>query len=318
MESRGSENKKQYDKEALTRQPPMEQINAAMINHARELAEEIGANAVLAYIDVIKSRENMACMFKESRCILAARDKYVIEDLESMEGVEDRIIRVPYMNLTRTSQVKVAAMLAVSKGLIQQGDRVVCLSGSLKYGIFDNLTVMDVSREFEIFSSEGLDIADQMEIPHVFDRLLTLVLELAEEGKEGKPLGTIFILGDAEKVMELSTQMIINPFAGVPEEERNIMDRQLKETIREFATIDGAFIIRDDGVIVAAGRHLKPSTEDAELPQGLGTRHRAAAGVTALTNAIAMVISESTGDVRIFSQGKLFMEIEKARKEQLP
>jgi DNA integrity scanning protein DisA with diadenylate cyclase activity len=177
---------------------------------------------------------------------------------------------------------------------------------------------MDVSREFEIFSSEGLDIADQMEIPHVFDRLLTLVLELAEEGKEGKPLGTIFILGDAEKVMELSTQMIINPFAGVPEEERNIMDRQLKETIREFATIDGAFIIRDDGVIVAAGRHLKPSTEDAELPQGLGTRHRAAAGVTALTNAIAMVISESTGDVRIFSQGKLFMEIEKARKEQLP
>ena len=93
------------------------------------------------------------------------------------------------------------------------------------------------------------------------------------------------------------------------------MDSGLKETIREFATIDGAFVIREDGVILASGRHLKASTEDEELPQGLGARHRAAAGITALTHAIAIVISESTGGVRIFSQGKMFMEIEKAGKE---
>ena len=96
-----------------------------------------------------------------------------------------------------------------------------------------------------------------MDNPHVFDRLLTLSLELAEEGKEGKPLGTIFILGDDQKVMELSHQMVMNPFAGVPEAERNIMNSRLKETIREFATIDGAFVIRNDGVILAAGRHLE-------------------------------------------------------------
>ena len=70
--------------------------------------------------------------------------------------------------------------------------------------------------------------------------------------------------------MELSNQMVINPFSGVPEAERNIMDYGLKETVREFASIDGAFVIRDDGVILAAGRHLKASTEDEELPQGLG------------------------------------------------
>lgn len=74
---------------------------------------------------------------------------------------------------------------------------------------------MDVSREFEIFSSKSLDIASQMVKPYVFDRLLTPVLELTEEGKEGKPLGTLFVLGNHEKVMEMSTQMIINPFADV-------------------------------------------------------------------------------------------------------
>jgi DNA integrity scanning protein DisA with diadenylate cyclase activity len=294
----------------------MERINATMISHAKEVAEEIHATAVLVYVDVIKSPENLNALVQESRCILAARDERVIEDLLKMEGAEDRVIRVPYMDLTRTSQIKVAVMLALSGGLIKSGDRLVCLSGSPKYGILDNLMVMDVGREFEVFSSKGLDITDQIGPSHVFDRLLTIALELAEEGKEGKPVGTIFVLGDHEKVMELSSQMIINPFAGVPETERNILTPELKETIREFATIDGAFVIREDGVILAAGRHLKSSAEDSDLPQGLGARHRAALGITELTDALAVAISESNGDVRVFSRGKVFMEIEKRRKGQ--
>lgn len=113
--------------------------------------------------------------------------------------------------------------------------------------------------------------------------------------------------------MSMSSQMVINLFTAVPEEDKNILDPSLKETLREFSAIDGAFVIRDDGVVLAAGRHLAPSVETSELPQGLGARHRSAAGVTALTNAIAVVISQSTGDVRIFSRGKLYMEIEKTK-----
>lgn len=84
---------------------------------------------------------------------------------------------------------------------------------------------------------------------------------------------------------------------------------------RGIAEDIGAFVIREDGVVLAAGRHLATSVEISELPQGLGARHRSAAGITALTNAVAVVISESTGDVRIFSRGKLFMEIEKTKRE---
>ena len=295
----------------------MEKINASMIRLARQVADEIGANSVLIYVDVIKSRANLKTLLHESHCILAAREKHVLDELKTIEENDNPIIQVPYMKLSRNSQVKVAAMLALSQGLIHRSDLVLCLSGSPKYGILDNLTVLDLKRELEMFSSGSLDIADQMVQPEVFDRLLILVLELAEEGKEGRPLGTTFILGDHEKVMSMSSQMVINPFLAVPESERNILDSSLKENIREFSTIDGAFIIRDDGVVLAAGRHLSPSVEISELPQWLGARHRSAAGVTALTNSIAVVISESTGDVRIFSRGKLFMEIEKAKREYI-
>jgi diadenylate cyclase len=290
-----------------------QRVNAAMIEHAHEIAKQIGASAVLAYVDVICSKERLKAMIEERRCILAARTQEVLDELNEMGGSEDRILRVPNMDLTRTSQVKVAAMLALSKGLIRRGQRIVCLSGSPSHGMYDNLTIVDVGREFEIFSSAEIDIASKMENPHVFDRLLTVVLELAKEGKEGKPLGTTFVLGDHDKVMEMSSQMAINPFASAPEGQRNIMDSTLKETLREFCTMDGAFVIRDDGVVLAAGRHLNVSAETAHLPQGLGARHRSAAGITALTHAVALVISESTGDVRIFSRGRMFMEIEKSR-----
>jgi diadenylate cyclase len=296
-------------------QASMEKINEAMIGHARGIAREIGATAVLVYVDLVKSRQNMESLLKEGRCILAAKNQETIDELKKMEGLEGRIVQVPYLNLTRVSQVKVAVMLALSNRLIQRGDRLVCLSGSPRYGILDNLMVIDVGREFEVFFSADLEITSQVQFPQVFDRILALALELAGEGKEGKPLGTAFVLGDHEKVMDLSSQMIINPFAGVPEEERNIMDPRLKETIREFASIDGAFVLRDDGVVLAAGRHLMASTEFKDFPQGLGARHRSAAGITALTNSLAVVISESTGDVRIFYRGKIFMEIEKAKRE---
>ncbi len=294
----------------------IEKINGAMIKHAREIAHEIEATAVLAYVDLIKSRKNMEALIKGGRFILAARVQDVIDDLKGKEGLKDRILYVPYINLTRLSQVKVAAILALSNRLIKIGDRLVCLCGSLKTGILDFLMVVEIGGEFEALLSKNPALPNQMEFSHVFDRLLTLSIELAGEGKEGKPLGTIFVLGDHEKVIDLSSQMVFNPFANVPEEERNILDPRLKETVREFASIDGAFIIREDGVVLAAGRHLKASTEDADLPQGLGAKHRAAAGITSLTNALAIVISESTGDVRIFSSGKIFMEIEKAAREQ--
>jgi diadenylate cyclase len=315
MESQSKRNQKLAEELPLSQRASMEEINEAMIKHAREIAREIGATGVLVYVDLIKSRTNMETLIKGGRCILATRSQDVMDDLIAMEAPEERILRVPHINLTRLSQVKVAAILALSNRMIKTGDRLVCLSGLPKYGILDSLMVLDIGREFEVFFSKDLTITSHMGSHHVFDRIVTLVLELTEEGKEGKPLGTIFVLGDHEKVMELSSQMVFNPFAGVPEEKRNILDPGLKEAVREFASIDGAFVIRDDGVILAAGRHIKASTVDEDLPQGLGARHHAAAGITALTDALAIVISESTGDIRIFSGGKIFMEIEKAVRE---
>jgi DNA integrity scanning protein DisA with diadenylate cyclase activity len=145
--------------------------------------------------------------------------------------------------------------------------------------------------------------------PAVFERVLTLATQLAVEGREGRSVGALFVLGDSESVLAQSRSLVLNPFQGHPESERNILDPGLGETIKEFAALDGAFVIRGDGVVLTAGTQLVPVAQVSRLPGGLGTRHAAAAGITASTEAVAVCISQSTGTVAVYKSGQLVTDI---------
>ncbi|NLJ33892.1 MAG: TIGR00159 family protein [Firmicutes bacterium] len=73
---------------------------------------------------------------------------------------------------------------------------------------------------------------------------------------------------------------------------------------------DGAVIIRGDRVL-AAGCFL-PLSENPELSQELGTRHRAAIGITEQSDAISIVVSEETGTISIAQEGKMRRHLDEA------
>ena len=151
---------------------------------------------------------------------------------------------------------------------------------------------------------EGTDIE-----PAVFGAVLTIALEIAREGREGQAVGTAFIVGDAEQVMNASTQFILNPFKGHLVEERLITDLNLHENIKEFALLDGAFIIASDGAVEAAGRYITVDTSGVSLPAGLGSRHASAAGITRVTNSVGVVVSQSGGLIKVIKGGKILWTI---------
>jgi diadenylate cyclase len=174
--------------------------------------------------------------------------------------------------------------------------------------------VLDMGTEIEMFADTAADPLPSDITPAVFERLLTLASELGLEGREGRPVGTLFVVGDCDRVLQASHQLVINPFHGYPENERNVLDPKLEETIKEFSAIDGAFIIRGDGTVLNSGRYLAPRGRlDTPLPHGLGTRHEAAAAITAATDAIALCVSQSTGTISIFRRGSLVTDIQKPR-----
>lgn len=289
----------------------MKRQNRMMVEIACSIARKTRSKGVLLYADMFEDYEGLAKIGQEKKTdlILAIRDP---ASYEEASAVFKKILRIPDIPFGRLNQVKMAIIQALSKGLVQTGDKWVCLSGIPQSKVLDNLLVLEFGKEFEILASSDLPVLSEIVMPEVFEAVLNLALQISAEGKEGrKQAGTIFVLGKHDEVLKFSHPMVINPFQGYPEEERNILDPRLKETVKEFATIDGAFVIREDGVILAAGRHLDASGDNVEIPLGLGSRHRAAAGITSLTNALAIVISEETGGVRIFHHGKMFMEFEK-------
>jgi diadenylate cyclase len=288
----------------------LEALNRSMLESAARIADRIQARLFFVIVENPADHKLLETVARRKDLVLVVKEKYLDDDLRKQFK---EILTVPSLQLSRMGKIKMAVMRSLSARLLQQGDKIVVLTGSRDMSSLDTIVVLDIGKEFELLSSgEVANLSAQVR-SDILEQLVMIATEIANQGREGKPLGGIFVLGDTDTVMQLSRQMIFNPFQGYPEEERNILDPNLKDTIREFSALDGAFIIRDDGVIVAAGRHLNAVLEDEALPQGLGARHAAGAGITSVTKATAIVISESTGTVRIFRGGKIFMEIEKVQ-----
>ena len=290
--------------------------SAVMLRAALDVIERSGLQALLLYVDGLESPDELKLVDFDAAysVILIARSD---EAANIARRHTKRVVQVPTVTLTRTGQIKMAVMLSFSKRLLNRGDRFVFVTG-LAGGILDTLMTMEVGREYELFQTVDQPPLTEHIRRAVFERVLNLALELASEGREGKPVGAIFVLGDAGNVIEHSHQIVINPFKGYPEEQRNILDDAIRETIKEFCTIDGAFVIKGTGTIVSAGTYLLAKLVPHELPQGLGARHAAAAAITEATHSIAITISESTGAVRIWRQGQLVTEIEKAPAATAP
>ena len=145
--------------------------------------------------------------------------------------------------------------------------------------------------------------------PDVFDAILQACIEIGREGREGKAVGTSFLVGDAKDVLEKSRQLILNPFSGHPPEMRNVSLPGVREMLKEYALLDGAFVVGGDGILEAAGRYITLDTSSISLPKGMGTRHSSVAALTSVTSAIGFVVSESGGRVSIMKQGKIIKVI---------
>src|SRR5256714_6109153 len=144
--------------------------------------------------------------------------------------------------------------------------------------------------------------------PDVLESLIELAVEIAREGREGKRVGTLFMLGDENAVLAKSRSLILDPLLGHPESARHITNLNLRGTIKELAQLDGGFVVSHAGIVLSACRYLDGIAAEVEVPLGLGSRHIAAANMSAVTKAVGIVVSESSV-VRIFCHGQLVGEI---------
>ena len=221
-------------------------------------------------------------------------------------------ISLPIYDMTRLEKFKVALVGGIAKGLFTEGDVVVGMLSRRSTSYPDTILMVTIGEEGPDSVDIGFGVVGTDRVPSaVLESIIELAVAVSVDGWEGRPIGTLLVIGDTPAVLEKSRQLTLNPFVGYSETEKNILNPDVRDAIKNFAVLDGAFVIREDGVVLSAGRYLKfDEAHELNVPLGLGARHMAAAGISKATDAIAIVVSETSGDVRVFQGGQCTLHLQ--------
>jgi len=284
-------------------------FNNLILKETAKIAKGANCSTVLVFGDTFGGGVEFGSNFKDFKTVLIAHG--TSDAATERDGI-DAVLSIRSFSNDRFSQLRSAVLIGLTRGIFTSSDRLCCVGGLRQSNQFDSITVVDIEREFQTVLTTQNDMLPSSVKPEVIERVLAIATELAVEGREGHPVGCLFTLGNAEKIAEFSKPLILNPFYGYKDEDRNILNPFMDETVKELSSIDGAFIIRGDGVLVSAGSLLHAPDYDHDLPGGLGSRHAAAAAITQAVDCLCIVVSGSTGQVTLFRKGKMLPLIEKA------
>ncbi len=282
-------------------------ILATLIRQARIIADEVNCLATIVLADIPYDFKEIQQLLKKTRLIVASPVTEVL-DAARVDGVTV----VPLIQEPQTRQVQISQALleAIADNLVKPGDRVLVLYSGYERDSIDSLSVINLSERLARLTARDLQRLETQVPLGTLRRVVDLAVEIGREGRESKKVGTLFVVGDHRKVLDMSHEQIHDPFKGYSKKERMISNPRVRESIKELAQIDGAFLIASDGCVMAAGRILDAPAEDLTLSKGLGARHWAAAAISKSTKAIAIAVSESTGTVRLFQNGTVVLRIE--------
>ncbi len=309
---------KDKDREKERDKPSSAKLNPEkeFLKEALEMASHIDVDRVLFVFDAMPPFEDLKRKRSVRKKLVVATPSEKVGARCEEEGIAHEII--PAYAFDRFDKIKISLAACVTSNLLTDGMTVLCVAGKINTATMDTCMLTRIGDHSEESSALGVLQAGSEFSAQVLECVLNLALNIGYEGYEGSPVGTILVVGDSVAVMEKSKQLTLNPFQGYSEAEKNILDPKVRDAIRNYALLDGAIIVREDGVVLAAGRYLRSAEDlEIELPLGLGTRNAAALLITKNTKAITFLVSKTNGAVRIFKDGVLAVEFKQPHRRTL-
>src|SRR5258708_1481265 len=223
----------------------------------------------------------------DCRLLVAAQDGPLTQLLKENPGLT--VLDIDPGPTPTQERMSLALLEAIRPEKLRPGADVIALYNGIETGDekpepIDSLSIIHLGEHLERLSAQDLRQLDTQVPLETLRAVVDLATEIGREGREGKPVGTMLVVGDTRKVMSMTRAQNFNPFRGYSEPERDVRDRKVREQIKEIAQLDGAIIIRRDGVAVAACMYLDVGADDLTLSKGLGDRHWAAAAIGRTTN----------------------------------
>ena len=280
----------------------------SLVDQALQLSDEVNAAGILILVEGEVDWSRLRKLIGETRVLVAATKPEHLVGAEEFEfvpvyletGDDDAI----YSILTQ------AILRAVADDALSPGSRIIAVYSGFDPMHYDSVSVINLGEHLERLSGRELRQLESKVPLKTLKTVVDLAVEIGREGREGNNVGTLFVIGDTRNVLMKSKPAGFDPMRGYQRKERNLNDPRTREGIKEIAQLDGAFVVSSDGTCEAACRYLDTSTATITLSKGLGARHWAGAAVSRMTTALAVVVSQSSGTVRIFQNGEVVLRIE--------
>ena len=203
-----------------------------------------------------------------------------------------------------------ALLESVAKDLLQPNAEVVAVYGGFEPGSIDSISYIRLAEHLGRLTARDLRKLETSVPLETLKLVLDIALEIGREGREGKPVGTMFIVGDSRRVMNHCHPAGFDAVKGYSRKERNLQDLRVREAIKEIAPLDGAFIVAADGTVERSCQLVDALHANLTLSKGLGSRHWAGAAISKNTKAVAVVVSQTSGSVRLFQNGEVVLRAE--------
>jgi DNA integrity scanning protein DisA with diadenylate cyclase activity len=278
---------------------------------AARLAATEQADAILFLVEGSLDWERLRKATAEQRVLLACEHRQHLEEAKEhgFAVVELNIPDSPvYERLTQ------ALLEGVADDLLSPGACVVALYSGFKAGVVDSLSVIRLDEHLGRLTVHDLRQLETRVPLDILKSTVDLAVDIGREGREGKPVGTLFVVGDHRRVLKHCRPLGFDPVRGYNVEDRRLDANKVRESVKEIAQLDGAFVVSSEGIIMAACQYISAPASELTLSKGLGARHWAAAAISRATAAVAIVVSESNGTVRLFQNGEVILRIEPFRR----
>jgi DNA integrity scanning protein DisA with diadenylate cyclase activity len=282
-----------------------------LLEAGSRLRETSGADALLLLVD-------QQLDWGRVRELVGSASILVAADEEShLEGTADHGLKPVLLDVAGLpvhERLTQALLECVADELIAPEAEVVAVYSGFEAGTADSVSVLRLEEHLGQLTSRDLRNLETKVPLETLKIVVDLAVEIGREGREGKPVGTLFVVGDTRKVMQSSHSTGFDPVRGYSRSERKLTDPRVREGIKEIAQLDGAFVVGADGTVEGAARYIDASAESVSVAKGLGARHWAAAAITRRTKSVAVAVSETNGTVRIFHNGEVVLRIEPFRR----
>ena len=278
---------------------------------AARLRANVGADALLVMLTGPTNWKQLKKLGRHNLIVVVGADE---DELEGAEEAGLLPLMLESQGLPINERLQQAFLAAVASEILESSAELVAVYSAFDPESIDTISFITLDERLGRLTARDLKKLETSVPLKTLRAVVDLAVEIGREGREAKPVGTLFVVGDHRRVLEECHPGGFDPVKGYGRKERSLLEGRVRDAIKEIAQLDGAFVVAADGTIERACQIIQTTADNITLSKGLGSRHWAAASISRATRAISVCVSESNGTVRIFQNGEVVLRIEPMRR----